>query len=215
MALWALGWPAAAQQPEEAARAIAAARAGGAVIVCRHAITAPTREVEPVDYDDPSTQRMPRVSLGGVAGYTANAFGALGDTGTPRYALGAVVSWPFLDLGRVKAGVDEARAHEIEAEARHEQAVLEAREEIETSLTAYRRARERLRHLGDAAASERATELACLRFEEGGTDFLEVLDAERRQLEAQDRLAAGHTEAAGWLVSVYRATGGASALPGG
>jgi outer membrane protein TolC len=151
-----------------------------------------------------------------VSAPTANAFGALGDTGTPRYALGAVVSWPFLDLGRVKAGVDEARAHEIEAEARHEQAVLEAREEIETSLTAYRRARERLRHLGDAAAaSERATELARLRFEEGGTDFLEVLDAERRQLEAQDRLAAGHTEAAGWLVSVYRATGGASALPGG
>jgi NodT family efflux transporter outer membrane factor (OMF) lipoprotein len=159
---------------------------------------------------------LPRVSLGGVAGYTANAFGALGDTGTPRYALGAVVSWPFLDLGRVKAGVDEARAHEIEAEARHDQAVLEAREEIETSLTAYHRARERLRHLQDAAAaSERATELARLRFEEGGTDFLEVLDAERRQLEAQDRLAAGHTAAVGWVVSVYRATGGASALPGG
>lgn len=158
---------------------------------------------------------LPSVSLGGVAGYTANAFDALGETGTPRFALGAVVSWPFLDLGRVKAGVDEARAHEIEAEARHEQAVLEAREEIETSLTAYRRARERLRHLQDAAAaSERATELARLRFEEGETDFLEVLDAERRQLEAQDRLSTGRTEAASWLVAVYRATGGASELPG-
>jgi phosphohistidine phosphatase SixA len=39
------------------ARAVAAARAGGTSIVCRHARTDATREVEPVDYDDPSTQR--------------------------------------------------------------------------------------------------------------------------------------------------------------
>ena len=38
--------------------------------------------------------------------------------------------------------------------------------------------------------------------------FLEVLDAERRQLEAQDRLSLGRTEAANWLVLVYRADGG-------
>lgn len=38
--------------------AIAAAIAGGVTIVCRHAITDDTREREPVDYDDPSTQRL-------------------------------------------------------------------------------------------------------------------------------------------------------------
>lgn len=159
---------------------------------------------------------LPTVSLGGVAGYTANAFDALGESGTPRFALGAVVSWPFLDLGRVKAEADQARAYEVEAGARHEQALLEAHEEIQTSLASYRMARKRLHHLEEAAAaSERATDLARLRFEEGGTDFLEVLDAERRQLEAQDRLALGRVEAAGWLVSVYRATGGRSRPEGG
>ncbi len=87
--------------------------------------------------------------------------------------------------------------------------MLAALEEVETSLTSYARARERLEHLEEAAAaSERATELARLRFEEGATDFLEVLDAERRQLEAQDLSAAGRTEATNRLVAVYRAFGG-------
>jgi NodT family efflux transporter outer membrane factor (OMF) lipoprotein len=158
---------------------------------------------------------LPSVSLGGVAGYTAHSFDALGESGTPRFALGATISWAFLDLGRVKSRVDEAQANQAEADAQYEQTVLRARAEIETSLASYRRARERLRHLEDAAeASERATELARLRFTGGATDFLEVLDAERRQLEAQDRLAAGYTEVAGWLVAVYRATGGSAAIPG-
>lgn len=152
---------------------------------------------------------LPRLSIAAVAGYTANEFDALGSTGTPRYAIGPVISWPLLDIGRVRTDVDAAQASEAMARVQHEQAVLRAFEEIETSRAGYRSARERLKHLEDAAAaSERATELARLRFREGGTDFLEVLDAERRLLEAQDRLSAGRTEAAQWLVAVYRANGG-------
>ena len=37
---------------------IASVRQGGTTLVCRHAITSPAREVEPVDYDDPTTQRL-------------------------------------------------------------------------------------------------------------------------------------------------------------
>lgn len=152
---------------------------------------------------------LPRISIGAVAGYTADAFDALGNSGTPRYAIGPVISWPFLDLGRVRTRVDAARAGESEASARLEQTVLRAEEELRTALTSYARSRQRLAHLEDAAdASQRAAELVRLRFEEGVTDFLEVLDAERRLLEAQDRLAAGRTEATNWLVAVYRASGG-------
>ncbi len=45
-----------AQEPSTA-DAISAARAGGVVLVFRHAITDDFREREPVDYADPSTQR--------------------------------------------------------------------------------------------------------------------------------------------------------------
>jgi outer membrane protein, multidrug efflux system len=152
---------------------------------------------------------LPRISLGGAAGYTASALESLGERGSPRYVVGPVISWPLFDLGRVRAGVDAARAGEAEAAARYRQSVLRAQEEVETSRVGYAKSRERLSHLEEAAAaSERATELARLRFQEGATGFLEVLDAERTQLEAQDRLAAGRTEATTGLAAVYRALGG-------
>lgn len=151
---------------------------------------------------------LPRVSIQASAGYTASAFDAIGDSGTPRYTFGPVVSWPLLNLGRVKSRVDHARAQETEARARYEGAVLQARQEVETSRLMYERALERLAHLERAAAaSERAREIASLRFEEGAGDFLEVLDTERRLLEAEDRLSEGRTAATNALVAVYRALG--------
>jgi outer membrane protein, multidrug efflux system len=150
----------------------------------------------------------PRLTVGGTAGYTATSVDSLGDPGSGRYAVGPVLSWPALNLGRVKAGVDQARALESEARARYEQTVLLAREEMETSLVTYARARERLTQLEEAAgASERAADLARLRYEGGVADFLQVLDAQRTVLVAQDQLAQGRTDAITALVSVYRAHG--------
>jgi outer membrane protein TolC len=104
--------------------------------------------------------------------------------------------------------VDAARADEVEAEAEYEGAILRAREEVETSLVVYRTSRERLGFLQEAAdASAHAAELARLRFQEGADGFLEVLDSERRLLEAQDQLSSGRSQATDALVAVYRALG--------
>jgi NodT family efflux transporter outer membrane factor (OMF) lipoprotein len=150
---------------------------------------------------------LPRIALGGGVGYVGTE--ALGNSNTPRYAIGPVISWPALNLGRVKAGVDVARAQEAEAEAYYRKTLLQASEEIATSVVTYNKARRSLDYLEAAArASERAAALARLRFDEGATDFLQVLDAERTMLEAQDRLAAGRTAATTGLVAVYRALGG-------
>jgi outer membrane protein, multidrug efflux system len=152
---------------------------------------------------------LPRLAIAGGAGYTSSRFDALGDAGTPRYTIGPVLSWPAFDIARIRANTDAARAVQAEAKARYRQTVLESMEEVERSRIRYEKSRARLRHLEDAAAaSERAAELARLRFTEGASDFLPVLDAERTMLEAQDRLAVGRTEAASALVAVYRATGG-------
>jgi NodT family efflux transporter outer membrane factor (OMF) lipoprotein len=152
---------------------------------------------------------LPRLAIAGGAGYTSSRFDALGDAGTPRYTIGPVLSWPAFDIARIRANTDAARAVQAEAKARYRQTVLESMEEVERSRIRYEKSRARLRHLEDAAAaSERAAELARLRFTEGASDFLPVLDAERTMLEAQDRLVVGRTEAASALVAVYRATGG-------
>jgi outer membrane protein, multidrug efflux system len=152
---------------------------------------------------------LPRITVGGSAGYSAAEFDALGDRGTFRYAVGPIISWPALNLGRVKARVDASRAREAEAQAQYSQTVLRALQEVETALVRYRTSRGRVERIQDAAsASERAAELARLRFSGGVADFLQVLDAERTQLEAQDQLAQSRTEAATAFAALYKALGG-------
>src|SRR4051812_16501489 len=155
------------------------------------------------------TEYLPRFNLGGSAGYTSLAFDALGDNGTFRYAVGPFISWPALNLGRARARVDVTRAREAEAQAQYSQAVLLALQEVENGLVRYRTAQARVGRIQDAAeASERAAELARLRFSSGVADFLQVLDAERTQLEAESQLAQSRTEAATAYAALYKALGG-------
>lgn len=151
---------------------------------------------------------LPRVSLVGGVGAAANEFDRLGDDGTSRFAIGPVVTWPLLNLGRVKVNADAARADREAAEADYQQTVLRATEEVRSAIVRYRTAHDRLRLLEQAAAaSRRAAELARLRFESGAADFLQVLDADRTRLEAEARLAQGRAEAGTLLVALYRAFG--------
>jgi len=152
---------------------------------------------------------LPRLSLSASAGYAATSFDSLSRRGTSRVVAGPVVTWPLLDLGRVRARVDVAHAREDEAKSQYSATVLRAMEETETALVTYDRAHARLALLNEAVrASTRASELAQQRFDAGLTDFLQVLDAQRTQLDAENQLAAAHTAAATALVAVYKAVGG-------
>jgi len=152
---------------------------------------------------------LPRLTLGASAGYTANEIESLTRTGTSRVVFGPIVTFPLLDLGRVRQRVGVAEAQRDESEAQYTATVLRAVEETESAVVAYDRAHERLAILGEAVSSStRAAELAQQRFEAGLTDFLQVLDAQRTLLEAENQLAVGHTAAATALVAVYKAVGG-------
>ena len=151
---------------------------------------------------------LPRLTIGASVGYAAPEFNTVGNQGTLRYVVGPVITWPGLSLGRVKTEVDAAQARETAARAQYDRVVLAAMEDMETSVARYRAARLQLARLEEAsAASERAAELARMRFREGVTDFLQVLDAERTQLEAQDRLAQGRIDAATAYAALYKAIG--------
>ena len=156
------------------------------------------------------SEYLPRLSLGMNAGYTANEFQSLTRTGTSRVLFGPIVSYPLLDLGRVKQRVGIAAARRDEAAAQQTATFLNAIAETEGTIVTYNAARERLRILDDAVrSSERAAALAQQRFEAGLTDFLQVLDAQRTLLDAESQLTLGQTAAATSLIAFYKATGGA------
>ncbi len=157
---------------------------------------------------------LPHFALGASAGYTANRIESLTRTGTSRILLGPVVSFPLLDLGRVRERVSFAKAQQDEAETQYTTTVLRAVEEVETAIVAYDRAHERLGILESAVkSSAKAAQLAQERFEAGLTDFLQVLDAQRTQIDAENLLATAHTTAATSLVAVYKAAGGTWTIP--
>jgi outer membrane protein, multidrug efflux system len=123
--------------------------------------------------------------------------------------VGPFVTWPFLNLGRVKARADQARSLEAEARAQYDQTVLQALEEVESSLVAYRTSLGRVEQVREAAeASARAADLARLRFTGGVADFLQVLDAERTQLETENQLAQARIDASTSYAALYKALGG-------
>ncbi len=152
---------------------------------------------------------FPKVTFTGSFGYQSDDTSTLGQSGTRSYLIAPGISWAAFDLGRVKAQVNAAHARNDVALAGYEKTVLTALEETENSLVTHARARDRLAHAEDAAkASATAARLARTRYEGGIVDFLEVLDSERTQLQAEDQLAQSRTDAATSLIAVYKALGG-------
>jgi len=152
---------------------------------------------------------FPRVTFVGSVGVAATSASSLGDAGTGTRLIAPGISWAAFDLGRVRAQIAAAHARSDAALAKYQQTVLGALEETEDALVTHARAQDRLRYLGEsAAASRRAAELARIRYENGVIDFLQVLDAERSLLQAEDQLAQSRTETATSLVAVYKALGG-------
>lgn len=152
---------------------------------------------------------FPRVTLNGLLGSAAMDLGDLFDGDSESSAYGIGVGWAFLDLGRVRDRIEASEAGAAESLAIYEGTVLRALEESENALVAYSRSRRERDYLSESAlASIEAARLAGLRYEGGATDFLQVLDAERSLLDAQDRLARSHTQVATSLVAVYKAVAG-------
>jgi outer membrane protein, multidrug efflux system len=152
---------------------------------------------------------FPSVSITGLLGLNAASLGALGTGQAFYYNLGASIAWTVFDFGRIRARIDQREARADAALALYEKTVLTALEETEGALVSFNRNQRRAESLFKAArASERAAELARLRFEAGVTDFLVVLDAERQLLTDRDGLAQAQTDAGTSLVGVYKALGG-------
>ncbi|MGH8751080.1 MAG: efflux transporter outer membrane subunit [Burkholderiales bacterium] len=152
---------------------------------------------------------FPRVTIGGDVGFNVGKLSAVDSISSLTYSYGPSITWAFLNLGRVRAAIHASEARAEAALAFYEQTVLRALEETESTLITFNRAQARKAALNSAAQeSAIAFRLARARFDAGAADFLTVLDAQRRLLEDQDRLAQGETAAASSLVAVYKALGG-------
>ena len=158
-----------------------------------------------------AAELYPRVSISGALGLLAGRGNLFGRSESRAWAVTPALSWAGFDLGSARARLRGAEAASRESLALYEQSVLLALEETENALVAYREEQARLVNLGEQAReSARAANIARIRFREGLSDFLTLLDAERTQLAAEDAVASAEADVFVRVVALYKSLGGIS-----
>jgi len=151
----------------------------------------------------------PRFALTGMFAMQSQHTTNLLDWPSRTFSIGPAISWPIFDAGKLRELVRASDAQWEQALLAYEQTVLRAEEEVHDSMMAFASQQERLRSLGQAVKSDQETvAMAKQLYEQGLTDFLSVLDAERSLYTSQDDMAASEQTLATSLVSLYKALGG-------
>jgi multidrug efflux system outer membrane protein len=152
---------------------------------------------------------FPTISFGADVSALFGSGNRLDQLSSFGFGLGPAINWEGPDLRRVRADIDIADAQTNRAFRVYEQTVIQALSDVEIALS--NRVNEQRRQLDlslAANAAETALNIATLRFEEGLDDFLDVLDAQRTLLAAQDRVAENQLQSTRLTILVYRELGG-------
>jgi len=152
---------------------------------------------------------FPDITLTGHAGlqglHIGNAF-SLPDL---EATVGPSISLPIFEGGQLRGNLRLRRSQQREAALDYRDTVLAAWQDVDNALTAYAAAQERHDLVATAAEKNReAISAAQQSYQQGATDFLNVIAAESALLQSQDDLALSETEIETDLVGLYKALGG-------
>jgi outer membrane protein, multidrug efflux system len=153
--------------------------------------------------------RFPSISLTGLFGAASQDLADITASGSViSYATGSITG-PLFYFGKNKRRVQMEREKTEQARLQYEKAVLNAFAEVENALIAsdtYRREYEARRM--QAIASGGAARLSRERYDSGYTNYLELLDNERTELDAQLLAAQALQYQLQSTVQLYKALGG-------
>lgn len=154
--------------------------------------------------------RYPRITLNGDFGFTAtNSSGRSGTVSFGSWSFGPSVSLPIFDGGRRKAAVELAKSRYDEALADYKARIRQAIQEMEDALTRYAAAHERAENARISGSEyQRFFESVEVRFREGASNLLELEDARRSMLNAQQTYLSVQQERLQAWIALNRATGG-------
>ncbi len=160
--------------------------------------------------------RYPRLSLNGSFGYsTTGTTSGSGLLSFGTWSFGPSLSLPIFDGGRRAAEVEAAKSRYDEALAAYKAKTRSAIQEVEDGLTRYAAAHERAEN-ARVAASQYQRFFAAVeeRYREGANNLLELEDARRSMLSAQQTLLGVQQERLQAWIALNRATGGAAQYQG-
>jgi NodT family efflux transporter outer membrane factor (OMF) lipoprotein len=151
----------------------------------------------------------PSFNIIGSFTYSAVDFDDLTDNKSRGYSFGPSFRWNLFDANRIRNNIKIQQAKTRQYQIQYEKTVLTAIEEVQNSLTAYLQESVKHKHLDDSAINaQEAVILVKDLYENGLTDFQNVLDSQRTLFNQQDRLTISSGQKLINIISVYKALGG-------
>jgi multidrug efflux system outer membrane protein len=154
---------------------------------------------------------FPRIALTGLLGTASAELGGLFDSGSQKWVLSPLLSLPLFDGGRRDNNLSLAETRRHLALANYDKTVQGAFRDVADALAARQWLQRQLVLAQDGLATqaERAR-LSQLRYDNGAAAFLEVLDAQRDLLVAEQQVVQLRRALLSSQVGLYAALGGGS-----
>ena len=152
---------------------------------------------------------FPTISLTGLFGYASPSLSSLFDGPSKVWQYGAPITMPIFTAGAIAGQVQAAEAVQQQALFGYQKAIQEAFREVDDSLVSQDRTREQLlAQRRQVEALQQYASTARLRYDNGYTSFIEVLDAERSLFNVQLQYTQTHQVQLQAMINLYLAMGG-------
>ncbi|MFK4874681.1 efflux transporter outer membrane subunit [Novosphingobium sp. ZW T3_23] len=152
---------------------------------------------------------FPNISLTGAFGTSSSDLDGLLGGGNQAWNFAPQIVMPLFNAGRLKGNLQVAEARRDQAVASYEKAIQSAFRDVSDALVRRRQlARQIVTTRALVGAQRERARLAQLRFDNGRSTYLEVLDAQRDLFDAEQALVQLRRAELASVVSLYSALGG-------
>jgi multidrug efflux system outer membrane protein len=152
---------------------------------------------------------FPQISLTGAFGTESVSLSDFFSGPSRAWQVGPTVTLPIFHGGGLRANLQASEAREEQALIQYRESILQAFREVDDALVFHGKAREiRLERERRVAAARQALTLANLRYANGVSSYLDVLDTQRQLFSAETELAQITRDQLIAVVQVHKALGG-------
>lgn len=152
---------------------------------------------------------FPSIQLTGSAGIASSSLSDLFDAGTGMWSFMPKINLPIFSAGANKANLDHAKIQKRIEIVNYNKAIQTAFREVSDHLAGQATLNEQIKVQDQSvAASQKAYQLAKLRFKAGQDNYFVVLDLERTFYAAQQQLIQTRLEQLNNEIQLYKALGG-------
>ena len=152
---------------------------------------------------------FPTISLTGFFGYASTSLSHLFESQNKVWSYGAPITMPIFTAGAIAGQVQAAEAGQQQALFAYQKAIQEAFREVNDALVSQDRTREQLKaQRRQVEALQQYAATARLRYDNGYTSYIEVLDAERSLFNVQLQYTQTQQAQFQAMINLYLAMGG-------